>query len=134
MALLGQIEGCHRERRHAFEGDKIPLLERVGVIGEEFEQSANFAGAAQERQNNNGRDAKGLAGFQIHARIGFRIVTAENLAAGDALAGESGTNLQARTNSRSTGAGAGVADHFVSLRQGERGSRRARDVLLALDK
>lgn len=103
------------------------------MIGEKFEKPAHFAVWAQQRQNHNGGDAQRATGFEIDARVGFRIVAAQQLAASDTFAGQSRTYLQARSDCRRARTGAGAADHFVSLGQTEGGSGRAGDVLGAFD-
>jgi hypothetical protein len=103
------------------------------VVGKQFEESPHLARPAQQRQNDDGRDAKRPAGFEVHTRIGLGVVAAEELAAGNAFAGESGAHLQPGTNCGGAGSGAGAANHFVSLREGEGGSGGSGDVLGALD-
>ena len=103
------------------------------MVGEQLEQAANLAAATEQRENDDGCDAEGVAGFEIHARIGLRVVATQKLAAGNALSGQSGANLQARADSWGAGAGAGAADHLISLWKSERGTGGSGDVLRALD-
>ena len=133
MALLGKIQRRQCKGGHMFQRDQIALFEGVGVIGEQLEEAAHLARPAQQWQNNDGGDAKRAAGFEVHPRVGFRVVTAQQLAAGNAFAGQSGLDLKARAHRGRARSRAGAADHFVSLREGERGSSGAGDVLCALD-
>ena len=66
------------------------------MVGKKLEQPSDFATAPQQRQYDNGGNAKGAAGFEIHARIGFRVITTQKLPAGNALAGQSRADLKAR--------------------------------------
>jgi hypothetical protein len=133
MSLFGQIQRRQGQRGHTLQRDQIALFEGVGVIGEQFEEAAHLARPAQQGQNNDGGDAERAAGFEIHAWIGFRIIAAQQLAAGNAFAGQPGPDLKARADRGRTRSGAGAANHFVSLREGERGSGGSRNVLRALD-
>jgi len=134
VLLLGQIERSQGKRSHALQGDQVALFEGVGMVGEQFEEAADLARAAEEGQDDDRGDAEGVAGFEVDAGIGLRVVAAQELAAGNALAGQSGTDLQARADRGGAGSGTGAADHFVALGQGERGSSCAGDVLRAFDK
>ena len=87
VALFGKIECCQGEVRHTFERDEIPLLECVGMIGEKLEQSARLSVSPQKRQNNNGGNAESAAGFEVHPRIGFRVIATQQLAARNAFTG-----------------------------------------------
>ncbi len=133
MALLGKIECRKRKVSHAFKRDQIAFLESVSVIGEKLEQSAHLATLPQQRQHHDRGDAERPASFKVHARIGFCIVATKQLAACDAFASQPGPYLQPGTDRGRAGTGAGAADHLTRLRQGERGSSGARDVLGALD-
>lgn len=133
MVLLGKVKRGECEVGHALERDQIAFFKGIRVIGEKLEQTTHLAASAQQRQDNDGRYAECAASLEVNARIGFRVIAAQQLPARDAFPGESGTNLQAGADRRRAGTGAGAAHHLVPLRQGESSSSCTRNVLGALD-
>ena len=102
-------------------GGHVAVVEGVRRTGENFEYAQGPAEMAEWSCKNRAR-AEAAATGQIDQRVSLGIVTKDDLAGADTIGGDSRVGLQANSEIGRGAAGAGPADDFVSVTQGDSGA------------
>ena len=77
--------------------------------------------AQRRREDGTGSEAA----REIHTRISLNIIAKHNFPGADAIGGDAGIRLQPHSEIGSSTAGAGTADNFIPLSEGDCSSRSA---------
>ena len=93
---LSVLDGSLNHLGQAFQSSEVALFESIGSVRQKLEYSIYFL-LPHERHYHHGRNSQEPATLLIHARVGFRIVAAQNLSRPHTLTGESRVHLQARS-------------------------------------
>ena len=117
-------QGGHHHARKKLHGRDIALGEGMRGAGENFEDPKSPAEVAQ-RRSQDGADSKALADRDVNMRIVLRIMAEYDLSGAHAIGRNAGIRLQPSAQVRCSPSGAGPANHFIALAQGDRRSARA---------
>src|SRR5580700_7118660 len=123
--------GGHHDTRQQLHGRDVAMVEGVGHRGQHLKQ-AKGAAIVAKRGDENGAGSQPAAAGEVHARIGFGVVTKKNFPGAQTFGGKAGVGLQVDAEVGSSAASARAANDLTPVAKRDGGAGGASERLSAL--